>query len=131
MNEEPTNIPDLTFGLLGDGPNSLIRLGQDCSNDHYSVDIHPIQLRHMAEQFGLVATSDPLAQKTIDTLTRRLRLLRDRIEHLDDLLKSIPCFPPGSDRDSAEELSSGVLLELANEFCAELDPESSEVGEPQ
>ena len=133
MDKEPTNIPELTIELLDDSADSLIRLGQSCSDELYTVDIHPIHLRYMVEKFGLVATSEPMAQRTIATLTRRLLLLRDRIEHLDDLLSSVKCYPPGPRKYSTEEVYSDTLLDLANEFCAELVSAdfASETGGPE
>lgn len=49
-----TNIPDLAFEIDGD----LIRLRQDagCGEEHI-VDLHPLHLRHLAEQAGLLAPS--------------------------------------------------------------------------
>jgi len=122
MQDLNDNIPELKIEFMADGMgDGLILLEQDSGGNVDRVAIHPIHLRYLAEKMGLVETSDRQAQKTIATLTRRLLLLRDRIEHLDDLLMSVPCFPPGSGKDSMEDLYSSASLDLVNEFCAELD----------
>jgi hypothetical protein len=80
--------------------------------------MHPWQLRAVCEQFGLIA-SDPAAQKSIATLTRRLQVLRDRIDHLGDYLTNY------SDREHANleyELTYiTATADIAQEFCADLD----------
>ncbi len=43
--------------------------------------VHPWQLRAVCEQFGLIA-NDEQSAKTIAMLTRRLLVLRDRVDHL-------------------------------------------------
>ena len=118
-----TKLYDMAYQIEGD----QIDLEQDAGCGEVSlVNLHRWHISHLAELLGIVkAMPDGESQKIITTLTRRLRLLRDRIEHLNDLLAPVPCYPPGPKRDSAEELYSGVLLDLANEFCAELDSADS------
>lgn len=59
-----TKFHDLTFNRQPDGS---IRLTQsDCGEDSI-IDLHPMQLRHVAETFGLVAPSFPA-----DELSKRL-----------------------------------------------------------
>jgi len=59
-----TKFHDLSFNRQPDGS---IRLTQsDCGEDSI-IDLHPVQLRHMAETFCLVAPSYPA-----DELTKRL-----------------------------------------------------------
>jgi hypothetical protein len=100
----------------GDG---LILLESDNGGNVDRVAIHPVHLRYMAEKSGLVATSDPTANRTIATLTRRLNLLRDRIDHLGEWLSK------HSDPLHAD-LSYGctyatATADIAAEFCADLD----------
>lgn len=114
------SIPDLKIELMNDGiGDGLILLTQDGGgNGDDRVAIHPLHLRFMAEKFGLVDTSDPQAQKTIATLTRRLHLLNDRIEHLADWLVT------HSDNRHAdlsyEQTYARATADMAEEFCAEL-----------
>ena len=111
-------IPDLKIELMNESHGSLILLEQDSCGNLDRVAIHPIQLRYMAEKFGLVATSDPLAQKTIAMLTRRLLLLRDRVDFLADWLAN------NSDSEHAdlsyEQTYARATADIAGEFCAEL-----------
>ena len=59
-----TKFHDLDFKKLSDGS---IRLTQsDCGED-YIIDLHPAQLRHVAESFALVAPTYPA-----DELSKRL-----------------------------------------------------------
>lgn len=118
MNDAPENIPDVTIELMDDTEGSLILLEQDSGGNTDRVAIHPIHLRYMAEKFGLIQTSDPLAQKTIAMLTRRLRLLRDRVDFLADWLAT------NSDNEHAdlsyEQTYARATADIAGEFCAEL-----------
>jgi hypothetical protein len=81
-----------------------------------TVLIHPWQLRAVCEQFGIIA-SDPLTAKTIATLTRRLHLLRDRIDFLADYLADT------SDSDHAdlryEQTYARATADIAAEYCAD------------
>jgi len=127
MTTESDNIPELNIELMDDKQGSLILLEQDIGGNTDRVAIHPIHLRYMAEKFGLVATSDPTAHKTIATLTRRLQLLNSRIQHLDNWLRTL------SDSDRADltyEIGfSGGTADMAAEFCAELvDAEPQQVA---
>ena len=111
------NIPDLTISTTTAG---LIELEQQNGLDEPDrIEVHPIHIRHIAETMGLVSTSDPQAARTIATLQRRLRVLLDRINHLDDWLHQ------HSDMEHAdlsyEQTYSMATWELAREFCADLD----------
>ena len=57
---------DLTFDKLASG---AIRLKQSAFDEDSVIDLHPAQLRHIAESFGLVTPSYPA-----DELTKRLAL---------------------------------------------------------
>lgn len=119
MTIERDNIPELNIELMEDKKGSLILLEQDCCGNVDRVCIHPVHLRYMAEKFGLIATSDPTAHKTIAMLTRRLNLLSDRIAHLSRSLESDP--------DKCHQAYARATAEIANEFCAEL-PDSPQAS---
>ena len=113
-------IPDLNIERILDGKGEgLILLEQDSGGNLDRVAIHPIHLRYMAEKFGLIETNDPKAQKTIASLSRRLNVLQDRIDHLADWLAN------NSDHAHAdlsyERTYARATADIANEFCAELN----------
>lgn len=112
------NIPELKIERMEDQHGTLILLEQDNCGNRDCVAIHPMHLRLLAEQFGLVATSDPEGAKTIATLERRLRLLRDRIEHLHEWLgKQIE---RGTADVEYELTYSKATVDLVSEFCADM-----------
>lgn len=115
------NIPELKIERLDDETGSLIMLEQDSGGNIDRVAIHPIHIRYMAEQMGLVKTSDPQATATIAALERRLRMLKDRIGHLADYIAK------HSDHEHADlsyELTYAVATaDIADEFVAEMDGE--------
>ena len=80
-------IPALTIEQL-DPSNSdgLILLEQGSCGNVDRVAIHPLHVRHLAEKFGLVSKWDPDAARTIATITRRIRLLAERVQHLNGWL---------------------------------------------
>ena len=126
-------IPNLKIEHMEDGiGDGLILLEQDDNSGNVtSVAIHPIHLRYMAEKFGLVEASDPRALKTIATLTRRLRVLRERIDHLGEYLTK---FSDHAHADLEYELTYiTATADLANEFCAELIEvrPGADVGSPR
>lgn len=113
------NIPELKIECMADGIGAgLILLEQDSGGNLDRVAIHPIHLRYMAEKFGLVESSDPQAHKTIAMLTRRLHLLRDRMDHL------VYWLANHSDNEHAdlsyETTYARATADIATEFCAEL-----------
>ena len=110
-----TNIPNLKIESNDDG---LITLEQDWCGNVDRVAIHPLHLRYMAETFGLVTTSDPQATKTIGALTRRLLVLRERIDRLDDYL--LNCSDHAHANLDWEVTFSRATCDIAAEFCAEL-----------
>lgn len=117
MNIERDNIPELNIEPL-DEKGCLILLEQDSGGNTDRVVIHPIHLRYMAEKFGLIPTSKPHAAKTIATLTRRLLVLRDRLDHLADFLAN---HSDSKHADlSYEQTYATATADIAEEFCAEL-----------
>jgi len=117
---------ELTAEWVDDNRGRAIMLTQPADNydDPGTVLIHPWQLRAVCEQFGIIA-SDPQAAKTIATLTRRLLLLRDRIDALADYLAN------HSDSKHAdltyEQTYSTATADIADEFCADLGEASEQV----
>jgi len=114
------SIPELKIEQMNDGiGEGLILLEQDSGGNIDRVAIHPVHLRHMAEKFGLIETSDPKAAKEIATLKRRLRMLRDRVDHLGDWLAN------HSDHKHAdltyEVTYATATADLADEWCAEME----------
>jgi len=114
------NIPELKIEFMADDTgDGLILLEQDSCGNIDRVAIHPIHLRYMAEKMGLIETSDPTAHKTIATLTRRLLLLRDRIGNLHNYLVN---HSDHRHADLSYEVTyATACIDLAEEFCAELD----------
>lgn len=117
-------IPDLNIERIVDGTGEgLILLEQESTGNIDRIAIHPIHLRYMAEKFGLVASSDPQAQKTIATLQRRLLMLNDRVEHLADYLAN------HSDHKHAdlmyEMTYARATADLGAEYCIEFEQEEA------
>ena len=110
---------ELTAEWVDDNKGRAIMLTQPADNydDPGTVLIHPWQLRAVCEQFGIIA-ADPQTAKTITTLTRRLQLLRDRIDFLADYLAN------NSDSKhvdlSYEQTYARATADIADEYCAEL-----------
>lgn len=115
MNE---NIPELNIEPMTDERGSLILLEQDSGGNLDRVAIHPLHLRHMAERFGLIASGDPEARRTISSLARRLHVLHGRINHLAEWL----AIHPDHERAdlSYEKTYARATADIAHEFCAEL-----------
>jgi hypothetical protein len=113
------NIPELKIEFEDGTGDGVIVLEQDCCGNVERVAIHQIHLRYMAEKCGLIATSDPQAQRTIAMLTRRLNLLRDRIDHLGERLTN---HPDHEHADLSYECTYvAATADIADEFCADLD----------
>jgi hypothetical protein len=113
------NIPELKIEFEDGSDDGLIVLEQDCGGNVDRVAIHLIHLRYMAEKCDLVVSSDPQAQRAITTLTRRVNLLRDRIDHLSAWL---------ADRLDHHQVDltyactyATATADVAAEFCADLD----------
>jgi hypothetical protein len=118
------DIPNLKIERMDDGVGvGLILLEQDAGDGTIaSLAIHPIHLRYLAERSGLLESADPLAARTIATLTRRLKVLRERIDHIDYWLNTL------SDSRHAdmsyEQTYATATAAIAAEFCAELDEDA-------
>lgn len=111
---------EMTAEWVDDRHGPAVMLSQAAENydEPSSVLIHPWQLRAVCEQFGIIA-NDPQTAKTIATLTRRLFLLRDRIDHLHNYLVN---HSDHKHADLSYEVTyATACIDLADEFCAELD----------
>lgn len=104
---------DLTFDQLDDG---TIRLEQrDYCGGSVIIDLHPAQLRLLAEKAGLLAINPPAAWPR--GFLRRLERLRGMADDLGRLLYSAPCFPPGSVTDDVA--SAGHLMDAFDDLMAD------------
>jgi hypothetical protein len=110
-------IPNLTIDRDGTDPDTQVMLTQDFGGNTSMVTLHPCQVKLLAERMGILAP-DAEAQRTIARLSRQMRVLLERINHLDDWLHT------QSDTARAdlsyEQTYSMATWELAHEFCADL-----------
>lgn len=112
-----TKLFDLSFEIDGD----TINLEQDAGCGTVDrIALHRLHVAHIAEQMGIVkAPPDAEAAQTIATLTRRLLVLRDRVDHLAHWLAH------HSDSDHAdltyEQTYARATADIAAEFCDELE----------
>ena len=117
-----TKIYDLAFEVEGEN----IQLEQDAGCGEVSrITLHRTQVALLAEQMGVVrAPLDVEAAQTIATLTRRLNVLRDRIDHMAHWLAN------HSDSRHAdltyEQTYATATADIANEFCHGLSAVSVE-----
>lgn len=101
----PEQLFDLSFEQL---ENGTIRLEQkDYCGESYVIDLHPCQLRHIAERTGLLSPA-PVPTWPRGFL-RRVERIHLRIADLVDFLASIPSFPPNSEMDEDEARARDLL----------------------
>lgn len=112
-----TKIYDLAYEVDEDGS---VNVEQDAGFGEVSrITLHPIHVRLLAEQVGLLAPSSNIeADRTIARLTRQMRILFDRIDRLDDWLNA--AAQRGHEDLEMETTYSFATWELANEFVADL-----------
>ena len=111
---------ELTAEWVNDNQGKAIMLTQPADNydEPGTVLIHPWQLRAVCEQFEIIA-ADKQAAKTITTLTRRLLVLSDRVDHLANYLAN---HSDSKHADlSYEQTFARATADIAAEFCAELE----------
>lgn len=112
------DFPDLTIERTA---GKVIRLSQTANGETDCVAVHPVQVRYIAEQFGLVPTSDEDAAKAIAALQRRLCVMRDRARAQLDALKAT---------GRPEHLAyAEATAAIADEFCIDIE-HASENREP-
>lgn len=115
------DIPRMKIELQVDG--TLLLTSPDAfGNGDDMVQVHPIQLRLMAEKLGLVGAltdSEAQALRSVDKLARRVRVLHGRIKQLHEWIWSNTNF---DQRDiDIEAWYLDATLDLANEFLTEID----------
>lgn len=114
-----TNIPGLKIEAHDD---DTLTLEQDWSGNIDRVTVHALHLRFMAERMGLVrevSATEADTLRTVTTLKRRLRVLRERCEHLGRYL-AITSDSAHADL-TYEQNYSEATADIADEFCADLD----------
>lgn len=123
-----TEFPQLKIERLESG---LIRLEDTSALGPCVLDVHPLQVRHMAEALGLVrelsaSDADTLAEarrqhadalRAALTLKRRLLVLKDRVQHLG---MSLSTAAEHTDLDY-ELVYVTATAEICDEFCVDLD----------
>lgn len=121
-----TSIDDLSFEIEGD----TIDLEQSTGCGEVDrIRLHRIQLKHLAELAGIVQATSPSAE----VLTRRMRALRGRIEHLADWLAN---HSDHKHADLTYELNyATATADVAEAYCEGLDgtdelPETVESAGP-
>jgi len=111
-------IPELAIEPCDDG---TLLLEQDAGGQVDRVQVHPLHIRLIAERFGLAPTGDPTATRTIATLQRRLRLVREEVELLDSWLHA----ESSADRINLEEMVKvRDILTMLNEFIVDFEPDA-------
>ncbi|MDQ0027751.1 hypothetical protein J2X90_005587 [Variovorax paradoxus] len=118
-----TEIPHLKIERL---PNGCIRLENESCGDSYVVDIHPLHLRYMAEQLGLIremSASEADALRTVAELRRRMLVLNERIDHLGEWLNR---FSDTSHTDlDYEQAYATATADICQAFCSDFQEVSS------
>ncbi len=101
----PEQFHDLSFEQLDDG---TIRLEQkDYCGESYIIDLHPSQLRHIAERAGLQSPAPVVAWPR--GFLRRVERFHLRLADLVDFLASIRSYPPQSEMDEDEARARDLL----------------------
>lgn len=127
--QQVIDLPNLKFEFdPAGGPDQQILLEQDWNGNVERVGLHPSQVRLIAERLGMLPPSDLEAQRTIAQLSRRMRLLAERIDWLDDLL--IQAAGKGHEDLTEETTYSAATLELVREFMADLPAATASGPQP-
>lgn len=116
-------LPNLAIDFGAGGPDDEVMLTQEFGGNEHMVTVHPSQVRLIAERMGLVrevSASEADMVRTVSTLGRRMRLLRERVHHLHEMLLIVA----GAGREDVgyEMTVCGATLDLLDEFCADLGP---------
>ena len=130
-------IPHLNIEVL---ENGCIRLENESMGDSYTVDLHPVLLRHIAEKMGLVpemsATSAELLrtergrvaelERDMGRYKRALLSIRERSEQLYDNIfsKSQHCH----EEMGVEVAQAAALSDFAEHICVEFEDDFTATG---
>lgn len=113
------NIPNLVIDAVDNGGVQLLRIEQtDTNGQSYVIDLHPLHIQRLAQMINIFESTHRGGAKEVSTLRRRMLLLRDRIDELDDILSK-----SGIERHAdITELTtySFATVQLANEFCMDI-----------
>jgi hypothetical protein len=121
-----TKLYDMAYQIEGDEVD--IEQGSETDGGVSLVQLHRWHISHLAELMGIVkAPADGESQKIITSLTRRLLVLAERSDHLATHLETVD----GQTASTFAQTYSRATADIADQFCAELDSDSSDVGEPQ
>lgn len=113
-----TKILDLSYEVHGE----TINLEQDAgTGEVHRIDLHPMHVSLLAAELGLMQ-GDADARRRVATLERRLRVLLDRIDRLDDLIYL--ASEKGREDLEVESALTYATWELATEFCHDLSPQA-------
>lgn len=116
---------EVTAEFVTDEHGTAVMLTQpdQGTDDHCTVLMHPLQLRHFAERFAGMEPIGWMTSQPVKTLARRLHTLAFHIDFLYDYIKH------HSDHKHAdlsfELVKVTALTEMADEFCADLPDEHS------
>ena len=111
-------IPHLTIEILGSG---LIRLENESMGDCYAVDLHPIQLRHLAEKMGLIKKGSVDKDRLLARLKREMLMIRDRCEQLHQNIYGLSQL--GHEDMGIEVAQSAALADITDLICADFENE--------
>lgn len=113
-------IPGVEVELLDSG-NIRVTDKSDFNQD-YSVDLHPIHLRLIAERMGLareLSASEAEALRMVDKLARRMALLHERIKQVHAWMWQNKDFDQCDINVEAWHIDA--TLDLSKEFQAEIE----------
>ena len=111
-------IPHLTIEILGSG---LIRLENESMGDCYAVDLHPIQLRHLAEKMGLIKKGSVDKDRLLARLKREMLMIRDRCEQLHQNIYGLSQL--GHEDMGIEVAQSAALADITDLICTDFENE--------
>ena len=127
-------IPQLNIDVL---ENGCIRLDNESMGDRYTVDLHPVHLRHLAEKMGLIAETSATdaellrtergqvadLKRAMDRYKRALLAIRERSEQLYD---NIYKRSQEDDMDVGIEIAqAAALADFSEHICVEFENDFS------
>jgi hypothetical protein len=120
-----THLYSMAYEVTGAG-DVLIEQDTGCGEVD-RISLHPVQVQLIASEMGLLR-GDENAWRRVESLERKLRVLKERCVHLEDWLHT------KSDTEHAdlsyEQAFAEATADLAREFCAELAPAVRSLSAP-